>query len=143
MRPDGVYRAPTRGGKRVRDTLPDLREEDVAGSGVRDHRLHGPPLLGGDAALARLRTRLLQHGLRLMLDFVPNHTALDHPWVGSHPGDFIAGTEEDHRREPQNYTEITTADGGHRVFAYGRDPCFSGWPDTLQLDYSARATQRG
>ena len=28
------------------------------------------------------------------------------------------------------------------MFAYGRDPYFSGWPDTLQLDYSARATQR-
>ncbi len=125
-----------------RHTLPDLREEDVAGSGfaITGYTVH--PLLGGDAALARLRTRLLQRGLRLMLDFVPNHTALDHPWVESHPEYFIAGTEEDLRREPQNYTRITTADGGHRVFAYGRDPYFSGWPDTLQLDYSARATQR-
>jgi len=124
-----------------RHTLPDLREEDVAGSGfaITGYTVH--PLLGGDAALDRLRTRLLQRGLRLMLDFVPNHTALDHPWVGSHPEYFIAGTEEDHRREPQNYTRITTADGGHSVFAYGRDPYFSGWPDTLQLDYSARATQ--
>ena len=125
-----------------RETLPDLREEDVAGSGfaITGYTVH--PLLGGDAALARLRTRLLQRGLRLMLDFVPNHIALDHPWVESHPEYFIAGTEEDLRREPQNYTRITTADGGHRVFAYGRDPYFSGWPDTLQLDYSARATQR-
>ena len=67
-------------------TLPDLREEDIAGSGfaITGYTVH--PTLGGDAALARLRERLRRRGLRLMLDFVPNHTALDHPWVEDHPG---------------------------------------------------------
>ena len=37
--------------------------------------------LGGDEGLARLRERLRELGLRLLLDFVPNHMALDHPWV--------------------------------------------------------------
>ena len=62
-------------------TLPDLREEDIAGSGfaITGYSVH--PSLGGDAALARLRQRLRQRGLSLMLDFVPNHTGLDHPWV--------------------------------------------------------------
>ena len=27
------------------------------------------------------------------------------------------------------------------MLAYGRDPYFSGWPDTLQLDYSHPTTQ--
>ncbi len=56
---------------------------------VRDHRLHGPSGLGGDAALGRLRERLRKRGLRLMLDFVPNHTGLDHPWVDDHPEYYI------------------------------------------------------
>jgi hypothetical protein len=30
---------------------------------------------------------------------------------------------------------------GHRIFAYGRDPFFAGWPDTLQLDYANPAVQ--
>ena len=48
----------------------------------------------GDAELARLRARLWQRGLRLMLDFVPNHMALDHPWVETHPEFFVAGTDD-------------------------------------------------
>jgi len=40
---------------------------------------------GGDDALARLRKRLCTRGLRLMLDFVPNHMAPDHPWIDEHP----------------------------------------------------------
>ena len=77
------------------ETLPDLREEDIAGSGfaITGYTVH--PDLGGDAALARLRERLRARGLRLMLDFVPNHTGLDHPWVEDHPEYYIAGTEVD------------------------------------------------
>ena len=75
------------------ETLPDLSEEDIAGSGfaITDYTVH--PGLGGDAALARLRERLRSRGLRLMLDFVPNHTALDHPWVEEHPDFYVPGTE--------------------------------------------------
>jgi hypothetical protein len=123
------------------ETLSDLREEDIAGSGfaITGYTVHS--LLGGDAALARLRTRLQQRGLRLMLDFVPNHMGPDHPWVESHPEYFVAGTEENLRQEPQNYTRVRHG-AGQRILAYGRDPYFSGWPDTVQLDYSNPATQR-
>ena len=53
------------------ETLPDLREEDIAGSGfaITGYTVHQS--LGGDAALARLRERLRKRGLKLMLDFVP------------------------------------------------------------------------
>jgi hypothetical protein len=97
-------------------------------------------MLGGDEALARLRTRLQQRGLRLMLDFVPNHTALDHPWVAEHPEYYVAGTEIDLAREPHNYTTVS-AGGAMRILAHGRDPFFSGWTDTLQLDYGNPTTQ--
>ena len=67
------------------ETLSDLCEDDIAGSGfaITGYTVHAS--LGGDAALARLRERLRARGLRLMLDFVPNHVALDHPWVDDHP----------------------------------------------------------
>jgi glycosidase len=122
------------------DTLPDLREEDIPGSGfaITGYTVHRD--LGGDAALARLRERLRKRGLKLMLDFVPNHTGLDHPWVEDHPEHYIPGTELDLARAPQNYTWVKRAKGD-LLLAHGRDPYFPGWPDTLQLNYGNPATQ--
>jgi hypothetical protein len=117
-----------------RRVLPDFREADVCGScfAVRDYHVHTD--FGGDEALARLRRRLDRRGLGLILDFVPNHMAPDHPWVSEHPDFFVQGTEEQLAAEPQNYCRLPSGQGT-RIFAYGRDPYFDGWPDTLQLDY--------
>jgi hypothetical protein len=120
--------------KEFQETLPDLREEDIAGSGFAITGYTAHSSLGGDAALARLRQRLQRRGLRLMLDFVPNHMAPDHPWVEQHPDYFVHGNDADLARAPQNYCRRQTSKGS-LVFAYGRDPCFDGWPDTLQLNY--------
>src|SRR5688572_21238209 len=117
------------------DTLPDLRDEDIAGSGfaITGYTVHQS--LGGDAALARLRARLRERRLKLMLDFVPNHTGLDHPWIHDHPEYFVQGTAADLNRAPQNYLSVKSR-GADLVVAHGRDPYFAGWPDTLQIDYA-------
>jgi len=73
------------------ETLPDLREEDIAGSGFAITGYTVAENLGGDAALVRLRRRMKARGLQLLLDFVPNHMALDHPWVDQHAEYFVAG----------------------------------------------------
>jgi Alpha amylase, catalytic domain len=126
--------------REFRETLPDLREEDIGGSGFAIAGYTVNRQLGGDTALLRLRQRLHTRGLRLMLDFVPNHTALDHPWVAEHPDYYIHGSELDLQREPRNYTWVRR-EQGDLLLAHGRDPYFPGWPDTLQLDYSNLATQ--
>lgn len=116
-------------------TLPDLEEKDIEGSGfaIANYSVH--PELGGDIALKRLRSRLKKRGLKLMLDFVPNHMGPDHIWVEKHPEYFILGTEKDLQNNPQNFMRINNI-----IFAFGRDPYFSGWPDTVQLDYSKHET---
>ncbi len=126
--------------REFKETLPDLREEDIPGSGfaITGYTVHRD--LGGDAALARLRDRLRKRNLRLMLDFVPNHTGLDHPWVEAHPEYYIAGTERDLGSAPGNYTWARRK-RGDLLLAHGRDPYFPGWPDTLQLNYGNTATQ--
>ena len=120
-------------------TLPDLQEQDIAGSGFAITGYYVHPDLGGNEALKRLRERLQKRGLKLMLDFVPNHMAPDHPWVSDHPDYFVSGTVNDFENNPQNYTRIKHGQND-LIFAYGRDPYFSGWPDTVQLDYSNAET---
>ena len=126
--------------KEFQETLPDLQEDDIAGSGFAITGYTVYQALGGEAALARLRERLRTRGLRLMLDFVPNHTGLDHPWVEEHPEYYIPGTELDLARAPQNYT-WARRQSGDILLAHGRDPYFPGWPDTLQLNYGNPALQ--
>ncbi len=122
------------------ETLAHLHEEDIAGSGfaITGYTVHQD--LGGDAALARLRERLRKRGLRLMLDFVPNHTGLDHPWAADHPDFYVPGTEQELARTPDNVTWVK-GKRGDLLLAHGRDPYFPGWPDTLQLNYGNPATQ--
>ena len=114
--------------------LPDYRDEDICGSPFAVKTYHVHVDFGGDAALARIRERLRQRGLHLLLDFVPNHTALDHIWAFESPEFYIAGDDVDLVRQPQNYTRVMTR-FGPRVLAHGRDPYFPGWTDTLQVNY--------
>jgi glycosidase len=126
--------------KEFKETLPDLRDDDIGGSGFAITAYTVPAEIGGDAALIRLRKRMAKRGLKLMLDFVPNHMAMDHPWVKEHPEYFVSGTEDLLAREPYNYIRLKSRDGD-LIFAHGRDPYFPGWSDTLQLDYSNPFTQ--
>src|SRR5688572_21019267 len=77
-----------------RHLLPDFRESDVCGScfAIQDYTAHVD--FGGDAALSRLQDRVHSHGMRLLLDFFPNHTAPDHPWVQQHPEFYVQGNED-------------------------------------------------
>jgi glycosidase len=116
-----------------RTDLPGYAEADVVSSpfAVREYHVHQD--FGGDEALARLRERLTCRGQRLILDFVANHVAPDHPWVEEHPEFFIEGSPDDLAREPRNFVRLEVA-GGKRILAHGRDPFFPGWDDTLQLN---------
>ena len=120
--------------KEYKAALPDFTEKDVSGSpfAVRGYVVNKD--FGGNEALFLFRDRLQDHGLRLLLDFVPNHTALDHPWVYDHPEYYVNGTAEDLQKEPLNYRCAPTR-FGELILAHGRDPYFPGWTDTFQLNY--------
>jgi glycosidase len=113
------------------EMLPDFGDDDISGSPFAIASYTVSRDFGGDGALAELRSRLQDRGIRLMLDFVPNHTAIDHPWARQHPDYYVHGSQADLEREPGNY--IFVPDAG--VLAHGRDPYFPGWTDTLQLNY--------
>src|SRR2546428_1413501 len=109
--------------------LPDYTPADNVGSAYCVHRYVVDERLGGPEGLVTARQMLAQRGLRLILDFVPNHVAPDHPWVFEHPGFFVQGTREDLERAPGEFFEV-----GGTVIANGRDPYFPPWPDVAQLN---------
>ncbi len=113
----------------LRQTLPDLRPDDVLGSPFCVQRYEVDPHLGGREGLARAREALARRGIRLILDFVPNHVAPDHPWTAEHPEYFIQGSEEDLARAPADWLRV-----GPAIFARGRDPHLAPWPEVLQLN---------
>ncbi|MDP7130875.1 MAG: alpha-amylase family glycosyl hydrolase, partial [Planctomycetota bacterium] len=118
----------------LEESLSDLKDDDISGSpfAIQSYTVHQE--FGGNDALARIRSRLRERGIKLLLDFVPNHTGLDHPWLDEHPEFFVHGSEELIETEPQNYIRRETQ-SGNRIIAHGRDPFFDGWADTLQLNY--------
>jgi len=112
-----------------RRALPDFAAQDNVGSPYCVRRYVVDEHLGGPEGLAAARKTLAKHGIRLILDFVPNHVAPDHPWVIDHPEYFVQGNTDDAKRDPASYVEA-----GGKVFACGRDPYFPAWPDVLQLN---------
>lgn len=112
-----------------RRALPDFRVEDNVGSPYCVRRYVADAYLGGREGLAKAREALARHGMRLVLDFVPNHVAPDHPWAAEHPEYFIQGSPEDRVKDPTSFVEVE-----RHVFACGRDPYFPAWPDVLQLN---------
>ena len=112
-----------------RRVLPDFRPEDNVGSPYCVRRYEVDGHLGGREGLAVARRELAKRGMKLILDFVPNHVAPDHPWVAGHPEYLIQGSTDDARNDPASFLEI-----GGKVIACGRDPYFPAWPDVVQLN---------
>ena len=74
---------------------PTCSDQDIIGSPYCVHRYVADERFGGPAGLAAARAALAARGVRLILDYVPNHVAPDHPWVTEHPEFFIQGDDDD------------------------------------------------
>ncbi len=108
--------------------LPDLTAEDIVGSAyaIKDYVV--AEQLGGDAGLAAARRELRSRGISLLLDYVPNHVAVDHPWVTEEQGSLVTVVKGSGRCPAGTFT------AGDRCVAHGRDPYFPPWTDTAQLN---------
>ena len=123
--------------------LPGWKPTDVIGSpyAVADYV---PDLrIGTWDTLDRVREKLHARGMALFLDFVCNHTAVDHPWTREHPEFYVQGARQDFEKDPAAFFCVTTR-GGDRFLARGRDLYFPPWPDSAQINHfhsGARAAQ--
>ena len=116
--------------------LPGWTDEDISGSPYAIHAYELNPFLGQPAELAQLKSKLNRLGLKLILGFVPNHLAFDHPWVSEYPERFVCRETV----EPVHLgwfflPETSRYLARSRYFAHGRDPNFPPWTDTVQVNF--------
>jgi hypothetical protein len=114
--------------------LPGWKPDDVIGSPYAVAQYVPDPHIGSWDSLDAVRAKLRVRGIALFLDFVGNHTALDHPWTREHPEFYVQGTPEDFQKDPAGFCRIETPRG---IFflALGRDPYFPPWDDVAQLNH--------
>jgi hypothetical protein len=134
QRSDYAHQISMKWKEQYRSALPDMTDDDVVASAyaIGDYRVNDA--FGGREALASLRARLAQRGLKLILDFVPNHVGADHHWLNTHPDYIVQGTVQDLATRPSDFFAHVSPTGERRIFAHGRDPYFPGWSDTAQLN---------
>lgn len=112
--------------------LPDWSPEDISGSPYAVYAYEADPFLGAQAGLlSRVRESLREAGMRLILDFVPNHLALDHPWTLEDPGLFLTPKPSILREHPEWFFQTEKG----TWLAHGRDPYFFPWTDTVQVNF--------
>lgn len=117
--------------KFLSEVLSDFIDEDIIGSPYSIYSYNVDANLGKNSDLIDLKERLNHIGIGLILDFVPNHVGLDHPWVARHPEWFVKGEPTALKKHPEWFFK---SDSGEYL-AYGRDPNFPPWTDTAQINY--------
>jgi len=116
------------------DVLPGWTEDDIIGSPFAIEEYEPDPLVGGWDDIDRVRSELNKRNMKLILDFIPNHTGLDHPWHKNYPHYYVQVTKRQFERNPTDYYPVNHNDK-MIYLANGKDPFFSPWTDTLQLNY--------
>jgi hypothetical protein len=117
--------------------LPGWTHSDVWGSPYSVATYHVADAYGGDAGLAAFRRKLADAGIGLLLDFVPNHIGIDHPWVREQPQRCVRAPST---AAAADATLMDTVHGPMHLF-HGKDPYFPGWTDTIQLDHRRQSTR--
>ena len=115
--------------------LPGWTDADVVGSPYCIQGYEPDDRMGGWQGVDAVHRQLRDRGIRLLLDFVPNHTAFDHPWIATHPERYVLGTRDDCERAPAEFRQTIAANGRPNYIACGRDPYFPPWTDVAQLNY--------
>jgi len=112
--------------------LRDFKPADVIGSPFAIDNYVVSPNLGDFDDLTAIREELNSRGMKLFLDFVPNHFSADSSVIKTHPEVFLSVDEELYHHDNHTFFK---PDGSEFYFAHGRDPFFPAWKDTIQVNY--------
>ena len=114
------------------NVLPDWNEDDVIGSPFAITEYTCNLDIGTNEDLIWLREQLNSRNMKLMLDFVPNHSAVDAPTAQSNRKLYVRAPEG--KSDPSRYT-----DSG---FAYGKYHGIEPWRDVIQWNYWEEETRK-
>jgi glycosidase len=114
-------------------SLRDWSTDDVIGSPYSIDDYFPYPALGDMDDLINLKEKINSAGMKMFLDFIPNHFSAESHLVKSFPDLFLSGDEE--LLERDSYTFYSPQTNPGKIFAHGRDPLFPPWTDTVQVNY--------
>jgi len=112
--------------------LKDWKEEDVIGSPFAIEEYNIDPSLGNFESISLVRKKLNSMGIKLFLDFIPNHFSAASKLLVSNSEIFLQADEDIYQRD--KHTFFKHEENG-KIFAHGRDPFFPAWQDTAQINY--------
>jgi len=112
--------------------LKNWDRKDVGGSPYAIDCYELNPLLGDTKDLLLLKEKLNNLGLKLILDFVPNHYSAESRYLKSNPEVFLQADEELLQKDSLTFFKSEISD---LVFVHGRDPFFLPWTDTTQVNF--------
>jgi hypothetical protein len=115
------------------DALPGWTRADIIGSPYSVLQYEPDPRIGTWTDIDAAREKLHQRKISLFLDFVGNHTALDHPWTRQHPEYYVQGSKENFEKSRDFYK--VDSEKGTVYIALGKDPYFPAWSDVAQLNH--------
>ncbi len=120
-------------------SLNDWKREDVIGSPFSIDEYEVNPELGDLNDLRKLKETLNKLGIKLFLDFVPNHFGADTRLLKTNPDIFLKGDKELLSKDP--FTFFCPNSKTEEIFAHGRDPLFPAWTDTVQINYFSQSAR--
>jgi len=113
--------------------LKDWKEEDVIGSPYAIDVYDVNYDLGNLDDLLKIKKKLNEREMKLILDYVPNHFSAESILIRTHPDIFLYTDEKYYYDDP--HTFFKPSKECKYAFAHGRDPFFPAWQDTVQVNY--------
>lgn len=123
---------------KYQSVLPDFKEEDLRGSPYAIDQYILDPQMGKNGDLSKLKKVINSAGIKLILDFVPNHFGAHSSLIESNPEIFLQGTEEQLKTHPKIFFRHQSGN----IFAHGKDPNFDPWMDTIQVNIGSKAARK-
>jgi len=113
--------------------LKGWRRRDIIGSPFSIDTYEINPELGDMPSLLKLRKKLNEKGIKLILDFSTNHFGADSRLIKKNPEIFLE--VDKWLYDNDSHTYFKPYEDFEKYFAHGRDPFFPAWQDTIQINF--------